>query len=132
MEELIWKNTFAKLAQMKPKPLKFSVGDYVKLMTKKGMFTKAHVQSWTTENFRIKRAMASVPTNYYFVVDLNNKPIVGSLVEAELIRVRPVMNPIITQSKQKKSATTKQKVTKKIDPVLRRSQRRKIANKKYV
>jgi hypothetical protein len=112
---------------MKPKPLKFAGGDYIKLATKIAMFSKSSVQSYTTENFRIKRAVQASPTNWYTVVDSSGNPVVGSVVEAQMIRVRVAPGKPTTRSSSKKPL--KPEVAKIIQPVLRRSARQKAAKK---
>ena len=86
-QELVWDRLYAKAAQTKPRSLKFHVGDLVKMSTKKALFKKSSTQNYTSENFRIAKAVKAYPTNYYYFETIRGEKIVGSVVEAQLIRV---------------------------------------------
>lgn len=70
---------------------KLSVNDYVRISKYKHTFEKSYVPNWTEEIFQIvkvvehKAAAAAEPV--YQLVDLQNKPIIGSFYRFELQRI---------------------------------------------
>jgi len=130
--EIIWKNLYEKLARKKPKQPKYKPGDYIKLSAKKSLFSKESVMNYGKEYFIIKKAIASWPTPFYYITDVNSNDIVGSVVEAEMIHVKPPPPPP-RQLRQRSNNKKPIKVTVKkiIAPVVRKSARGRVPNKKY-
>lgn len=70
----------------KPKPLQFKVGDFVRISKYKLLFEKKSAsQNYTNEIFRVVKAIRSVPTNYFYLEDLNKETILGNLKKHKYI-----------------------------------------------
>jgi hypothetical protein len=88
-QQAIWDNVYGKLAKQKPKPLQFKVGDLVRISAAKLIFDKAtSTQGWTSEVFKVARAVQSTPVNYFYLTDLKGEKIEGGFYSEELQRIR--------------------------------------------
>ncbi|XP_065642283.1 uncharacterized protein LOC136073918 [Hydra vulgaris] len=65
-----------------PKP-KFSIGDKVRIIKKKGAFEKGYTPRWTEEVFTISQVQYTDPPTYK-ITDYNNEEIQGTFYEQEL------------------------------------------------
>ena len=75
-------------------PLKFAIGDHVRISRDKGVFAKGCVQSWSEEHFVIKSRLRRTP-NVYVPRDLNGDTLQGVFYEEQLQRVKaPDVFPI--------------------------------------
>jgi Integrase core domain len=75
-----WNNIYSKYVGQIPKKSKFKVGDTIRISRSKLTFDKSSVQSYTSEIFKIKKVVLSVPTNYYYLEDMSGEEIIGELV----------------------------------------------------
>jgi len=74
----VFMNIYGKYLNKIPKPLQFNPGDLVKISASKLLFAKASSsQNWTKENFKVEKAIQSVPVNYFFLEDLVGNEITG-------------------------------------------------------
>ena len=62
---------------------KLKVGDYVRILKYKNIFTKAYAPNWSEEIFFVKKIKNTVPWAYV-ISDLNGEEIIGSFYEKEL------------------------------------------------
>ena len=59
---------------------KFKVGDLVRILKYKNIFTKGYTQNWSEKVFIISKIKNTVPWTYV-ISDLNGEPIAGSFYE---------------------------------------------------
>ena len=64
---------------------KFKVGDYVRILKCKNIFTKGYTPNWPEEVFVVSKIKNTVPWTYV-INDLNGEEITGSFYEKELQR----------------------------------------------
>ena len=62
---------------------KFIVGDYIRISTHKGVFTKGYLPNWSTEIFTINKINNTLPTTY-MLKDYTGNPIAGCFYSEEL------------------------------------------------
>ena len=87
-QDIVWRNIFTNVIKQKKKPLKFAVGDHVAISRERLLFEKSSsFQKYTSEEFVIRKAVQAIPTNYYFLKDLNNEDIVGTFYDSELTKL---------------------------------------------
>ncbi len=72
--------------EVKAKPASFKVGDVVRIVAKRKRFQKEYEKRWTTEKFRIKAVVKSVPITY-LLEDLSKEAVLGSFYKEELQHV---------------------------------------------
>jgi transposase InsO family protein len=68
------------------KPIRFKVGDSVRVSKFKTTFEKGYTPNWTTEVFRIIKVQKTNPVTY-LLEDYRGKPVAGGFYEYELHRV---------------------------------------------
>lgn len=66
---------------------KFRVNDIVRISKIKGKFQKGYLANWSTELFKIKKVLNTVPRTY-MLYDLNEEPITGSFYEEEIRKTK--------------------------------------------
>jgi transposase InsO family protein len=66
-----------------------SVGDYVRIQTERGVFTKEQVNKWSTEIFQIEKVLPTSPVTYH-LKDLSGEEVKGGFYRQEL---QPVDKP---------------------------------------
>jgi len=64
-------------------PIKFNVGDDVRISTYKSVFAKGYLPSWSTEIFKIIKINDTLPTTYQ-LQDYTGKPIAGCFYSEEI------------------------------------------------
>ena len=69
----------------KPKQPKFQVGDYVRVLDKRNLYSKGYTTNWNREFFKIHKINNTNPVTYG-LVDENNEQIEGKYYEQELLR----------------------------------------------
>jgi len=62
---------------------KFKVGDVVRVSKQKTVFTKGYTQSWSNEQFTIKKVQMTIPPTY-LLKDYQGNPVLGGFYEQEL------------------------------------------------
>jgi len=67
-------------------PVRFKVGNSVRMSKFKTMFEKGYTPNWTTEVFKIVKVQKTIPVTY-LLKDSCGKPIAGGFYEYELHRV---------------------------------------------
>uniref|UniRef100_A0A2S2QG25 Uncharacterized transposon-derived protein F54H12.3 n=1 Tax=Sipha flava TaxID=143950 RepID=A0A2S2QG25_9HEMI len=65
--------------------LKFKLGDYVRINTQKGVFTKGYLPNWSTEIFTITKINKTSPPTY-MLKDYTGKPIAGCFYSKEIFK----------------------------------------------
>ena len=65
------------------KPVKFKMGDFVRISKVKGIFEKGYEHNWSMEVYSIDQVKLSDPVTYY-IKDLKGEEIKGSFYEQEL------------------------------------------------
>ena len=93
--------------QQKQKPIRFSVGQNVRISKEKMKFAKGFEQSYSTEVFKISKVIRRVPQPLYEIEDLQGTPIEGQFYNEELT---PVL--ITKQTKFKIDKILKQRTQK--------------------
>ena len=86
----VWQRLNSK--QVKQKPVKFKVGQTVRISKEKMRFAKGFEQNYSTEVFKIAKVIRKSPQPVYEIVDLQDTPIEGQFYNEELTPV------IITKS----------------------------------
>ena len=66
-----------------PTEPKFSPGDIVRITKYKNIFRKGFTPNWTSEQFRVKKRINTVPWTYS-IEDLKGEPVYGTFYEQEL------------------------------------------------
>ena len=79
----VWRNLYPKHLEIYDIKPKFSVGDKVRISTKKKTFEKGYTTRWTEEIFTIIEAKRTSPVTYK-IVDLNGEEIKRTFYEPEL------------------------------------------------
>ena len=84
-ENKVWLNLYSTSSAMRQegKEPKFSVGDKVRISTKKTTFEKGYTPRWTEEIFTIDEVLRTDPPTYK-IKDYNDERIQGSFYEPEL------------------------------------------------
>ena len=67
------------------KKIKLKIGDYVRISTYKGVFTKGYFPSWLTEIFKIVKINQTSPVTYQ-LQDYTGKPIAGCFYSEEICK----------------------------------------------
>ena len=110
-ENKVWSNLYGDLIYLKPGKPKFAIGDKVRISKyKRKVFDKGYTPNWTEEIFVIDKVLPTKPVTYN-IVDIMNEAIKGSFYEQEL-----------QKAKQQ---------TFRIDKVLRRDNKKKLALVKW-
>ena len=92
MQLKIWKKYYSQ--GVNRKPVKFAIGDHVRISRDKCVFAKGYVQSWLEEHFVIISRLRRTP-NVYALRDLNGETLQGVFYEEQLQRVKaPAVFPI--------------------------------------
>ena len=65
---------------------KFKVGDHVRISKYKNIFAKGYTPNWSEQVFAVSKTKNTVPWTY-FVNDLNDEEIIGTLYEKELQKI---------------------------------------------
>ena len=73
--------------QYKPKPVRFTVGQTVRISKEKMKFAKGFEQSYSTEVFKITKVIRRSPQPVYEIEDLQGTPIEGQFYNEELTPV---------------------------------------------
>ncbi|XP_065664607.1 uncharacterized protein LOC136086247 [Hydra vulgaris] len=81
-ENKIWFNLNGKVKSNPIQP-KFSIGDKVRIIKKKGAFEKGYTPRWTEEVFTVSQVQYTDPPTYK-ITDYNNEEIQGTFYEQEL------------------------------------------------
>ena len=79
----VWRNLYPKHLEIYDIKPKFSVGDKVRISTKKKTFEKGYTTRWTEEIFTIIEVKCTSPVTYK-IVDLNGEEIKRTFYEPEL------------------------------------------------
>ena len=72
--------------EVNDKDPKFNVGDHVKISKYKNIFAKGYTPNWSEQVFAVSKTKNTVPWTY-FVNDLNDEEIIGTLYEKELQKI---------------------------------------------
>lgn len=83
----ILKTAFNHIKTVDPKPLKFKVGDSVRLSKYRSVFDKGYTPNWSNEIFKIFKVKLTNPTTY-ILMDSNKEEIKGGFYEHELQKVK--------------------------------------------
>ncbi|XP_065639468.1 uncharacterized protein LOC136072243 [Hydra vulgaris] len=75
-ENKVWLNLNSKAISNPIKP-KFSIGDKVRIIKKKGTFEKGYTPRWTEEVFTVSQVQYTDPPTYK-ITDYNNEEIQGN------------------------------------------------------
>jgi len=67
--------------------IKFKVGDYVRISTQKGVFTKGYLPNWSTEIFEVIKINKTLPDTYQ-LQDYMGKPIAGCFYSEEIFKTK--------------------------------------------
>lgn len=81
-QSTVYENLYPEKEEIK-KPIKFKVGDRVRIGKKKGQFEKGYTTRWTREIFVIEEVLDTNPVTYK-IKDLKDEEITGSFYEQEL------------------------------------------------
>jgi hypothetical protein len=108
-QDEVFRNAYARIIGAKAKRPSLSPGTLVRISRAKLRFAKSSEQSYTTEVFKIVRAVESIPVEFYYISDLKNQPIIGSFLRQELIPVNIESRPI--NSGDEKSQETQRQLT---------------------
>ena len=88
-EAKVWDTLYGCLCYKKHRP-KFVVGDTVRLAKYKSPFEKGYKQNFSTEIFRIAKVKIDREGYpYYYIKDMHDEDIQGSIYEPELVRYNP-------------------------------------------
>ena len=71
------------------KPTKFKKGQFVKLFSKKGAFTKGYAKNVTKEYFEIYHIDRKLSKDRYYLKDLAGDKVIGSFYEEYLVLFKP-------------------------------------------
>lgn len=87
-----WRNIQSRHKVIEERPLKYKVGDYVRISKQKAAFDKGYLTGWSEEIFKVTKAKLrqSIPT--YELQDLSGEPIEGYFYEQELVLVNKNIN----------------------------------------
>ena len=66
---------------------KFKVGNHVRILKYKNIFSKGYTPNWSEEVFVVSKIKNTVPWTY-FISDLNGEPITGTFYEKKLQKIR--------------------------------------------
>ena len=80
-EGIVHENLYG--SEAKTSKAKFKLGDYVRIVKKKGTFEHGFTPRWTEEVFQISSSLDTDPVTYK-IIDFNNEEIKGSFYEQEL------------------------------------------------
>ena len=84
----VWYNLYGDLIYLKPKKIKFAIGDNVRITkNKRKVFDKGYTPNWTEEIFIIDNIFSTKPVTYK-IVDLMGKEIKGTFYEQELQKAK--------------------------------------------
>lgn len=83
----IWKRMREKQGRVKPRPVKFRVGQTVRIGKEKMKFAKGFEQNYSTEVFKIVKVVKRSPQPVYELEDLKNNPILGQFYSYEITPV---------------------------------------------
>ena len=72
--------------EVNDKDPKFKVGDHVRISKYKNIFAKGYTPNWSEQVFAVSKTKNTVPWTY-FVNDLNDEEIIGTLYEKELQKI---------------------------------------------
>ena len=72
--------------EVNDKDPKFKVGDHVRISKYKNIFAKGYTPNWSEQVFAVSKTKNTVPQTY-FVNDLNDEEIIGTLYEKELQKI---------------------------------------------
>ncbi len=64
----------------------FNQGDTVRIQKVKGVFEKGYKPNWSTELFRIKKVLNTIPTRF-IIEDLSGEELIGSFYQQELLKI---------------------------------------------
>lgn len=67
---------------------RFNVGDIVRVSKHKGVFSKGYHPNWSTELFKIRSVLPSLPTTYLLQDVVNNENILGTFYAEELQKTK--------------------------------------------
>ena len=81
----MWINLYTEFVSKTLTP-KFSIGERVRIITKKKTFDKGYTQRWTEEIFKISRIQLIIPVTYK-ITYYNGEEIQGSCYEQELQKI---------------------------------------------
>ena len=88
MKKKVFANLYGDLIYLKPKNLKFSIGDKVRISKyKRRVFDKVYTPNWTEELFVVDHVMMTKPVTYK-IVDLLGEKLEGSFYEKELQKAK--------------------------------------------
>ena len=73
------------LRKINNQKIKLEIGDYVRISTQKGVFTKGYLPNWSTEIFEIIRINKTLPATYQ-LQDYTGKPIAGCFYSEEILK----------------------------------------------
>lgn len=85
----VYRNTHQKFVHEQEKPVRFNVGQHVRIMLKKDLFEHAYTKGWTSEIFRINKIIDKKPSPMYKLIDLDDNLIQGKFYEYELQVIEP-------------------------------------------
>ena len=106
----VWYNLYGDLIYLKPKKIKFAIGDNVRITkNKRKVFDKGYTPNWTEEIFIIDNIFSTKPVTYK-IVDLMGKEIKGTFYEQELQKAKQQtfrIEKIIRRDNKKKMALVK-------------------------
>ena len=73
--------------KLKTKKLKFQIGDFVRITIKRQEFRQGYSPNFTKEIFKILDILNTNPVTYK-IKDLDDKEIIGSFYEPELVKTK--------------------------------------------
>src|SRR5215469_6570737 len=83
----VWQRLNARRSKIPQGRVKFKVGDLVRITKEKVKFAKGYEQTFSTEIFKVVKAIQRVPQPVYELSDLQDRPIEGQFYNYELVKV---------------------------------------------
>lgn len=77
--------TFKRRTMIKNRPIKFNLGDKVRISTQKAVFTKGYLPNWSTEIFTIVKINKTKPPTFV-LKDYSGQPIAGCFYSEEICK----------------------------------------------
>jgi hypothetical protein len=90
----IWRRMRANHTSVRIAPVKFKIGQHVRISKEKLKFAKGDEQNYTSEIFRIHKVVRKIPRPVYELADLLAKNIEGQFYAEELSPVVVIKNTV--------------------------------------
>ena len=82
---MVFSNLYKPIIYIKRNDL--DIGDTVRLQRIKGLFEKGYKPNWSSEIFKIRKILNTVPTRY-IIEDLTGEELIGSFYKQELLQIK--------------------------------------------